>query len=247
MNINRLLEIFVRRCSTIKGFIQTKKGRNLFLIAVLIFVLLFFAPLFQGAVGTALVACVGAEFLVLSWRRFDKRHAVVPAVFFCVPMILDMFIYHTLSIAVCLLVAMVCVLATSIHPVFDNMEKVSDDMYAYLIMGAICVADVILASFFILLVSIAWWIFCLLAFLAVIAIFFTVVLSTAAYTATDAKRQARKKNIVQDEEDDDSYYSFDSFEIKEKKHEPIHQKPQRERTVHIRERKDDTKLYYDVD
>lgn len=212
MNFGNLFEIFKKRCKTIQGFIRTKYGRNLFLIACAVFVLLFFAPLFQGAVGAALIGCVASELVVMIWRRHDKEHAIVPAVFFCIPMVLDMLIYHTLSIAVCMLVGIVATLAVAIHPAFDFVVKIKDPIYAYLSAGGVCAAVVAIASLLILLVSIAWWLFCLLLFLAVIAVFFTVVLSTAAYTATDAKRQARKKHNRRENEDTPMYdYDFDTF------------------------------------
>ncbi len=210
LNLNSLFEIFKERCKTVSKFINTKKGRNLFLIAFAIFVVLFFAPLFQGSVGAALVGCVLAPLTVLIWRRFDMRHAIVPAVFFCIPMILDMVIYHTLTTAVCLLVAAVCTIACAIHPAFKFTHTIKDDMYAYLACGAVCVGIVVLASLLILLVSIAWWLFCLFLFFAVVAVFFTVVFSTAAYTATDAKRQAKKKHRVIDN-DNDTSYNFENF------------------------------------
>ena len=209
MDLNKLFEIFKDRCKTIGKFINTKTGRNMFLIAVAVFILLFLAPLFQGSVGAALVGCVAAPFTVLIWRRYDMRHAIVPAVFFCIPMILDMVVYHTLSTAACLLVAVVCTLACAIHPMFKFSHTISDNLYAYLACGGVCVAIVVLASLLILLVSIAWWLFCLFLFFAVVAVFFTVVFSTAAYTATDAKRQAKKKHRQQ--QSYDKAYDFDTF------------------------------------
>lgn len=250
MGIDNLFEKFKGRCKTIKGFIRTKKGRNLFLVACAVFILLFFAPLFQGSVGAALVSCVAAPMTVMIWRRYDMLHAVVPAVFFCIPMILDMFIYHTLSTAVCLLVSVVCTLAVSIHPAFKFVHTIEDNMYAYLACGGVCVAIVVLASLLILLVSIAWWLFCLFLFLALVAVFFTVVLSTAAYTATDAKRQARKKQRKQYNPDDDSY-DFDSFAqdfaqdigLRNETDKEASQRTQPSRRRTNREEK----LYYDVD
>lgn len=210
MDFNKLYEIFKDRCKTVGKFINTKTGRNMFLVAVAVFVLLFFAPLFQGSVGAALVGCVIAPFTVLVWRRYDMRHAIVPAVFFCIPMIFDMVIYHTLSTAACLLVAVVCTLMCAIHPMFRFTHTIEDNLYAYLACGGACVAIVVLASLLILLVSIAWWLFCLFLFFAVVAIFFTVVFSTAAYTATDAKRQAKKKQRKQLNKDE-AGYDFDTF------------------------------------
>lgn len=210
MDLNNLFTVFVSRCSTIKKSIRTKMGRNLFIISIVLFVLLFFAPLFQGAVGAALLGCVGAPMVSMIWRRFDSRHAVVPAVFFCIPMIADMLIYRSISVAACLLVAVVGTIATAIHPLFEFVNKIEDNLYAYLSAGGVCVAIVVLASLLILLVSIAWWIFCLILFFAIIALFFTVVLSSAAYTATDDKRQARKKQLRKENLDDGSY-DFDVF------------------------------------
>lgn len=212
MDFLNLFNIFKERCVSVQGFVRTKYGRNLFLVAVAVFVLLFFAPLFQGAVGAALIGCVAAPLTVMVWRRHDKRHCIVPAVFLCIPMILDMIIYHTLSIAVCMLVAIVATLAVSMHPGFEFVIKIQDSMYAYLAAGGVCAAVVAIASLLILLVSIAWWLFCLLLFFAVIAIFFTVVLSTAAYTATDVKRQQRKKQKREENADAVLYdYDLDTF------------------------------------
>lgn len=205
MDLNSMFEVFISKCSTIKHFIRTKVGRNMFLIACAVFIILFFAPLFQGAVGAAIVGCVGAPMVVMAWRRYDMRHAMVPAAALCVPMVADMIIYRSMSIASCLLVAVVCTIAVSIHPAFHFVKKTKDPLYAYLSMGGVCVCIVVLASLLILLVSIAWWLFCLFLFLAIVAMFFTVVLSSAAYTATDDKRQARKKQHKKEHREYDSY------------------------------------------
>lgn len=210
MDFNFLFASFKSKCNSIKKFIHTKKGKKLFLVACAMFVLMFFAPLFQGAVGAALIGCVGIPLITMLWRRYDFRHAVVPAVFFIIPMVLDMIIYHTLSIAVSMLVGIVATLAVSIHPAFDFLRTQKDDLYAYLGAGGVCVCVVVLASLLILLVEIAWWLFCLLLFFAVIAVFFTVVLSSAAYTATDDKRQQRKKQHKREHIEYDSY-DFDTF------------------------------------
>lgn len=209
MDFNKLFEVFKNRCKTVNTFIRTKIGRNIFLVAVAVFLLMFIAPLFQGAVGAALIGCVASPLTIMVWRRYDKRHAVVPAVFLSAVMVADMLMYHTLSIAVCLLVAVVCTLAVAIHPAFEPIMKIEDTMYYYLACGGVCVAVVVLASLLILLVSIAWWLFCLFLFVALVALFFTVVLSTAAYTATDDKRQQRKKQ--RKERYDDTQYDFDTF------------------------------------
>ncbi|MBQ4128142.1 MAG: hypothetical protein IJD68_00030 [Ruminococcus sp.] len=248
MDLNSLFISFKAKCKTIKKFIRTKKGRNLFLIACAMFVLMFFAPLFQGAVGTALIGCVGIPLVTMIWRRHDFRHAVVPAFFFLIPMVLDMLIYRTLSISVSLLVGIVSTLAVSMHPVFDFLRTQKDDLYAYLGAGGICVCIVVLASLLILLVEIAWWLFCLFLFFAVIAVFFTVVLSSAAYTATDDKRQQRKKQHKKENLDYDSY-DFDTFaqDIGLKNElDPHAQKAARFDAPHKRGDKKDP-LFYDVD
>lgn len=252
MDFNKLFDIFKDKCKTVSKFTRTKIGRNLFLVAVVIFILLFFAPMFHGSVGAALIGCVAAPFTVMIWRRYDKSHAIVPAGFFCIPMILDMLIYHTLSTAVCLLVAVVCTIAIAIHPAFDFVKNIKDDMYAYLVTGGVCAAIVILASLLILLVSIAWWLFCLFLFIAVVAIFFTVVLSTAAYTATDDKRQAKKKQRRQYDEDDDSY-DFDTFAQdlgfkNERRESQRHREHSRYEIIEDEpSKKKKEKLYYDAD
>ncbi len=210
MDFNNLMNIFKERCKLSVKFINTKTGRNLFLFAAAVFVLLFFAPLFQGAVGAALVSCVGAPLVVMIWRRKNKETAVVPAIFLCVPMILSMLIYHTLSTAVCLLVAIVCNLILAIHPSFETIINIKDNMYAHLAFGGVCAVTIVLASLLILLVSIAWWLFCLLLFVGLLIVFFSVVLSTAAYTATDDKRQAKKKQ-QREQNSEDIGYDFDTF------------------------------------
>lgn len=253
MNFNNLLLIFKDRCKTIDKFINTKFGRTLFFVACGVFLLLFFAPLFQGTVGAALISCVASPLVIMIWRRHDKAHAVVPAIILCIPMILDMLIYHTLAIAVCMLVAIVCTLAVAMHPAFEFVINIKDNMYAYLACGGVCAAVVVIATLLILLVSIAWWLFCLFLFLAIIAIFFTVVLSTAAYTATDDKRQARKKQAKQEDRYDmRNDYDLDIFardigltsetdEYEHKEHiikEDVIEEPSRKRKE---------PLYYDVD
>ncbi len=248
MDLNSLFISFKNKCKTIRRFINTKKGKKLFIVACVMFVVMFFAPLFQGAVGTALIGCVGIPLVTMLWRRYDFRHAVVPAFFFVIPMVLDMLLYRTLSICVSLLVGIVATLAVSMHPAFDFLRTQKDDLYAYLGAGGICVCIVVLASLLILLVEIAWWLFCLLLFFAVIAIFFTVVLSSAAYTATDDKRQQRKKQHKQENLEYDSY-DFDTFaqdiglknELDPHAHKSTHKGSQK------RERDREDPLFYDVD
>ena len=245
MDLNSLFYAFKSRCSTINRFIRTKKGKRLFLIACVVFVCLLFCPLFHSAVGAALIGCVAAPMTVMAWRRYDFHHAVVPAVFLCVPMVLSMIIYHNLSVAACLLVSLVSTIAVSIHPVFDFLRTMKDNMYAFLSMGAICVVIVVLASIMILLVTVAWWLFCLFLFFAIIAMFFIVVLSSAAYTATDDKRQERKKQLKKEHLEYDSY-DLDVFakDIGLKNEtDPDAEMINRQR----RKRLDDEPLFYDID
>lgn len=247
MDFNSLFNAFKSRCSTIHRFIKTKKGKRLSFIACAVFVLLILCPLFQGAVGAALISCVAAPMTVMAWRRCDFHHAVVPAVLLCVPMVLSMIIYRDILVAACMLVSLVCTIAVSIHPAFDFLRTMKDNMYAYLSMGAICVGIVVLASLLILLVSVAWWIFCLLLFFAIIAMFFIVVLSSAAYTATDDKRQARKKMHKEENLEYDSY-DLDTFAqdigLKNETDPDAYYKsssaPRRKRT-------EDEPLFYDID
>ena len=251
MDFNSLINIFKERCKLATKFINTKTGRNLFLAAVAMFILLFFAPLFQGAVGAALISCVGAPLVVLIWRRKDKETAIVPAVFLCIPMILSMLIYHTLSTAVCLLVAVVCNLLLAIHPAFEKLISIKDNMYAYLAFGGVCAVIVVLASLLILLVSIAWWLFCLLLFISLLIVFFSVVLSTAAYTATDDKRQAKKK-MQREYDENSSDYDFDTFaeDIGLKNESRKHRRERSRDSVDVtvkQNRKKKEPLFYDAD
>ena len=247
MDFNSLFDAFKSRCSTINRFTRTKKGGRLTLIAGIVFVLLLLCPLFQGAVGAALIGCIAAPMTVMAWRRHDFHHAVVPAVFLCIPMVLSMIIYHKISVAACLLIALVSTLAVSIHPAFDFLRTMKDNMYAFLSMGAVCVAIVVLASLLILLVSIAWWIFCLLLFFAIIAMFFIVVLSSAAYTATDDKRQERKKQHKKENLEYDSY-NLDVFAqdigLKNETHPDAFTKSS---TPRKRKPESDEPLFYDID
>lgn len=210
MNFHKMLELFKSRCNTIHTFTRTKTGRKFLVTALAVFILLFVAPLFHGSVGAALLGCVGAPMTILLWRRFDNKHAIVPAVFFCIVMILDMLIYMTLVTATCLLVSAACTFVVAMHPAFLYIRTIKDNMYAALYAGCVCAGIVILASLAILLVSIAWWIFCLLLFVIAVGVFFSVVLSTAAYTATDAKRQARKKEL-REYDLEETTYDFDIF------------------------------------
>ncbi len=247
MDFNKLFEIFKGKCKTAGKFTNTKKGKKLFIASCIVFLLLFLAPLFHGAVGAALLGCVAAPLIVMIWRRYDSEHAIVPAVFFCLPMIIDMIVYHNLSTAACLLVACVSTIAVALHPIFDFIKSIEDNMYAYLSCGAVCVGIVVLSSLLILLVSIVWWLFCLFLFIALVAVFFSVVLSTAAYTATDAKRQQRKKERKQYDVDARDY-DFDSFaEDIGLKDELEYQKKSFSSPTRPSRKRRDEPLFYDVD
>ena len=193
MNLNKLYEDFKQKCREVIPFAKTPVGKILCPITVIVFVLLFFAPLFHGGVGAALIGCVVSPYLVLMWRKFNKEYAIVPAVFFSLVMLLDMLIYLSLVVVSWFLVAIVFLLYISTAKEISFFDNIKDEMYSYICAGIICLAIVIIACIISFLVSVAWWILCLLAFLAVVAVFFTVVLGASAYTATDDKRQARKK------------------------------------------------------
>ena len=135
--------------------------------------------------------------MILVWRRYDREHVIVPTVLLCVPMLLDMPIYHNLSVIVGLFVAMVAMYIAALSPMIGFYDKIADLMYALLTAGAICVVVVVAACLLLLLVQISWWLLCIIAFLAVAAIFLGVVFSTAAYTASDGRRQAAKKRQEQ--------------------------------------------------
>ncbi|MDO4747977.1 MAG: hypothetical protein Q4A12_02240 [Eubacteriales bacterium] len=210
MGKNSPIADFKSKCSTINRFIRTKNGRNMFLISIAVVVVLFFAPLFYGSVGSIFIGCIAAPMTIMVWRKYDNRHAIVPAVCMCVPMILDMLFYWDLYVSVCMLVSIVGVITVAAHPKFNFMRKTDDLLYAYLMAGGVCVCIVVLASLLMLLVNIAWWLLCLFLFFGIVAVFFIIVMSSAAYTATDAKRQARKKQYQREHRDYDKY-DFDLF------------------------------------
>lgn len=246
MKSEKPIDIFKSRCNTIHTFTGTKTGRKFLVAAMVVFVLLFVAPLFHDTVGAALVGCVAAPMTILIWRRYDSMHAIVPAAFFCIPMIFDMLIYMSLNTAACMIVAASCTLIVSMHPAFVYIKKIKDDLYSYLYAGCVCAGIVIIASLTILLVSIAWWIFCLVLFAVAVAVFFSVVLSTAAYTATDAKRQQRKKELRQYDLEE-STYDFDIFAQDLGIKREYLSRNRDEEHSRKRERKKDNQLFYDVD
>ncbi len=193
MYFNKLYLAFQKKLRTVRPFLRTKIGSRLTWIGILLFVLLFFAPLFHGGVGTAIVACIGAVYLLLIWRKHDRDHVIVPAVFLTIPMVLDMLIYRDLTVISCLVVAIGAMYIVALSPWLSAFDALNDTMYLYLSALGICVGVVIAASLLMVLVSVAWWILCLVAFIIVIAGFLGVVFSTAAYTASDGRRQARRR------------------------------------------------------
>ncbi len=201
MNFNALWEEFKAKLTDIRPFLRTKIGSRLGLLFIADFLILFFAPLIHGFVGTAIFACVASVYLILMWRRFDPEHAIVPTVFLSVPMLLDMPIYHNLAVIVGLVTAIAAMFVASSGRILSFYDRITDGYYTYIAAGAICVAVVVLACLLLFIVQISWWIFCIIAFLIVAAVFMGVVFSTAAYTASDGKRQARKHRIKQQQEE----------------------------------------------
>lgn len=244
MELHKLLDIFKDRCSTVHTFTCTKNGRKLLVASIITFIILFLAPLFQGSVGATLAGSVIAPMIVLVWRRYDKRHPVVPAVFFTIPILLDMILYLNLKTATSLLVSIVGILVCALFPAFSYIKEIKDTLYAYIYAGCICAGIVILSTLTTWLVSIAWWLFCLLLFIVLVIAFFSVVLSTAAYTATDRERQKRKREL-REYDLQESTYDFDVFA-----HDiGLRQDTKIERSTKERKRKKEKseELYYDVD
>ncbi len=206
-NINAVLNQFKRKLIGIRPFLRTKVGSRLALIFIGLFILLFFAPLFHDFVGAAIVGCVGAVYLIMVWRKFDLEHVIVPAVFLCVPMLLDMAIYHTLPVVSCFVVNIAALLIIANPRFFKFFDKSEDSLYTYLVAGAVCAVVVVLSVIFMLIASVAWWILCIIAFLILIGLFFGVVFSTAAYTASDGRRQARRK-YEQNAQKEKQYQSY---------------------------------------
>ena len=190
--MNRLWNNYKEKAKTIRPFLRTKTGSRLAILGIIDFIVLFFTPLLHGFVGTAIFGCVASVYLMLVWRRFDREHVIVPALILCVPMLLDMAIYHEISVVVGCLISIVAMLLVALSKLFDFYDKLTDHLTSYLVAGAICVAVVVLACVTLVLVQIAWWILCIIAFFIVVAVFLGVVFSTAAYTASDGRRQARR-------------------------------------------------------
>lgn len=202
--MNRLWNEYKRHLRDVRPFLRTKVGSRLAILGILDFIVLFFAPLLHGFVGTALFGCVASVYLILIWRRYDSAHVIVPTVLLCIPMLLDMLIYRELSVVVGFLVAMIAMFIAALSPLIGFFDRITDLINSLLAAGALCVGVVVLACVMLVLVNIAWWILCIIAFFAVVAVFLAVVFSTAAYTASDGRRQARRNHTrtEQNEESD---------------------------------------------
>jgi len=243
MEFNKLIDIFKKRCNTVHTFTSTKTGRKFLIACLITFIILFFAPLFHGSVGATLIGSVVAPMIILLWRRYDTKHAIVPAIVFSVPMLIDMLLYLNLKTATSLLVSIVCILTVALLPAFSYIKNIKETLYAFIFAGCVCAGIVIISALTTWLVSVAWWLFCLFLFIALIIAFFSVVLSTAAYTATDRERQKRKREL-REYDLQESTYDFDVF---------AHDIGLRQDTKVVRSKsekrrkKDKEELYYDVD
>ena len=209
MNFHVILDSFKAKMRGARPFMRTKVGSRLTLLCILDFILLFFAPALHAFVGSALFGCVASVYLVLIWRRYDRDSAIVPAVFLCIPMLLDMPIYAiaksgdsgaVIGIITALLMAIGAMLLAAKTPVFGFINRIGDTMYAYIGAGIACAVVVVAAWVLNLIVLLSWWILCIVAFLIVVGIFMGVVFSTAAYTASDDRRQARKRRAQEEQE-----------------------------------------------
>ena len=194
--MNRLWNNYKEKAREIRPFLRTKTGSRLAILAIIDFIVLFIAPLLHGFVGTAFFGCVASVYLMLVWRRFDKEHVIVPAAILSVPMLLDMLIYikhdDIRGIIAGFLIAVVAMFLVALSRLFGFYDKITDLQTSLLVAGAICVAVVVAAWITRVLIYVAWWIICIIAFFIVVAVFLGVVFSTAAYTASDGRRQARR-------------------------------------------------------
>ncbi|MBQ3285919.1 MAG: hypothetical protein IJH40_09800 [Ruminococcus sp.] len=206
--MGRLWNNYKEKAKDIRPFLRTKIGSRLAILAIIDFIVLFFAPLLHGFVGTAIFGCVASVYLMLVWRRFDREHVVVPALILCVPMLLDMAIYHEISVIVGCLIAIVAMLLVALSRLFGFYDRLTDGLTSYLVAGAVCVAVVVLACITLLLVQVAWWILCIIAFFVVVAVFLGVVFSTAAYTASDGRRQARRERERSTQDQEQRYRDY---------------------------------------
>ena len=206
--MGRLWNNYKEKAKDIRPFLRTEIGSRLAILAIIDFIVLFFAPLLHGFVGTAIFGCVASVYLMLVWRRFDREHVVVPALILCVPMLLDMAIYHEISVIVGCLIAIVAMLLVALSRLFGFYDRLTDGLTSYLVAGAVCVAVVVLACITLLLVQVAWWILCIIAFFVVVAVFLGVVFSTAAYTASDGRRQARRERERSTQDQEQRYRDY---------------------------------------
>ena len=220
MNYQKIWQSFKRKLVDVRPFLRTKVGSRLALFGIADFILLFFAPMLHGFVGAALLGCVASVFLVIIWRKFDKDSAVVPAVFLSVPMLLDMLIYGIAysadsdkikAIISALLVAIAAMFIAARSKLIGFIDRNSDMMYICIAAGAVCVAAVALAWIVEIIVWLAWWILCVIAFVIVAGIFMGVVLSTAAYTATDGRRQARRRNAQREQREEEQQKKYTEY------------------------------------
>lgn len=202
LNVRLLWQQYLAKLKETRSFVQTKVGSRLALLGIADFIVLFFAPLIHGFVGSAIFGCVASVYLVLIWRHFDGNHAIVPAVILCIPMLLDMLIYSIVyagdsgtvtAVIVAFLIAIPAMMIAALSRIVGFIDRVTDPMYLYLGAGVVCVLVVIAAWILDIIVLISWWILCIIAFLVVAGIFLGVVFSTAAYTASDGRRQAHKR------------------------------------------------------
>lgn len=206
--MNNLWNNYKQKAQDIRPFLRTKTGSRLAILAILDFIVLFFAPLLHGFVGTAIFGCVASVYLMLVWRRYDKEHVIVPTVILCIPMLLDMAIYHELSVVVGFLVAIIAMFIAALSPLIGFFDSVTDLLTSLLIAGALCVVVVVFACVMLILVQIAWWILCIIAFFIVVAVFMGVVFSTAAYTASDGRRQARRNRERENTSQEERYREY---------------------------------------
>ena len=206
--MNKLWNTYKRKAQEIRPFLRTKVGSRLAILAILDFIILFVAPLMHGFVGTAIFGCVASVYLMLVWRRFDREHVIVPTVILCIPMLLDMAIYHKADVVVGMLVAIIAMFLVALVPSIPFYDNAADLMTSLLISGALCVVVVVLACIMLVLVQVAWWILCIIAFFLVVAVFMGVVFSTAAYTASDGRRQARRNREKTLEEQEKRYREY---------------------------------------
>lgn len=199
MNIDNFYKNLKAKTQDLISQLKDKKMLYLFIAFVAVLILLFFAPLFQAPVGTTIIGCVAAPYIVLIWRRLDKENAIVPAFYFSIAMIIASIIYLAAGSTQQKYTPLFYVLSLIVMFFFANSQKldfydkIKDSAKAYITALVLCVALVIVSNLIVLLFSIAWWIICIIAFLALIIAFFAFVYGSAAYTATDDTRQRNRR------------------------------------------------------